>query len=426
MFRNRPWNNNDGTNGGGGGISLTYTIPNWQKGFNSTANQGSGTKRNIPDIAMVAQNVRVFYNNGSVGTFWGTSISAPLWAGYTSLINQRAAADGRPSMGFLNPALYALGRTSSYSSLFHDVTTGNNTNRSSTTLYSAVAGFDLLHRTGYSHSGPDPRPGEFRRSGLGRFQRRRPRLGDFRRSLQHACPGDRQCRLARDGGHQRPKFNPVYNDDHETAHAECLPAEESSSANETRKNPYENKDSPNNDGRLVITGRLAAQSYSIDWFSIDSGSGTSTGGPFSMSGTIGQPDAGPTMTSGNYSLTGGFWALCVLPGRGIAPIEDLGDEHQYDPHLLAFAFCGVCPATECGLEPRELDHRATTDDRRRDEQIHPFLSPNGQSVLSAGEMMGLGTTSPNDLLFYPTATASQKLFLKKFPFVTDVTRFVDL
>jgi subtilase family serine protease len=139
----QAWNNNDGTNGGGGGISLTYTIPNWQKGFNSTANHGSGAKRNIPDIAMVAQNVRVFYNNGSVGTFWGTSISAPLWAGYTSLINQRATADGRPSMGFLNPALYALGRTTSYSSLFHDVTTGNNTNRSSTTLYSAVAGFDL-------------------------------------------------------------------------------------------------------------------------------------------------------------------------------------------------------------------------------------------------------------------------------------------
>lgn len=35
----------------------------------------------------------------------------------------------------------------------------------------------------------------------------------------------------------------------------------------------------------------------------------STGGVYSVSGTIGQPDAGGPMTGGNYSLTGGFWAL---------------------------------------------------------------------------------------------------------------------
>jgi len=52
-----------------------------------------------------------------------------------------------------------------------------------------------------------------------------------------------------------------------------------------------------------------AQSYSIDWHTIDGGGGTSTGGVFSVSGTIGQPDAGGPMTNGLYSLTGGFWAL---------------------------------------------------------------------------------------------------------------------
>ncbi len=51
------------------------------------------------------------------------------------------------------------------------------------------------------------------------------------------------------------------------------------------------------------------QSYSIDWFTIDGGGGTSTGGVYSVSGTIGQPDAGPTMTNGQYAVTGGFWAL---------------------------------------------------------------------------------------------------------------------
>jgi hypothetical protein len=52
-----------------------------------------------------------------------------------------------------------------------------------------------------------------------------------------------------------------------------------------------------------------AQNYSIDWYKIAGGGGTSTGGVYSVSGTIGQPDASGAMTGGNYSLTGGFWSL---------------------------------------------------------------------------------------------------------------------
>jgi|SRR5665213_535043 len=52
-----------------------------------------------------------------------------------------------------------------------------------------------------------------------------------------------------------------------------------------------------------------AQSYSVDWYKIAGGGGTSTGGTYQVSGTIGQPDAGGAMTGGNYSLTGGFWSL---------------------------------------------------------------------------------------------------------------------
>src|SRR5438874_9757434 len=52
-----------------------------------------------------------------------------------------------------------------------------------------------------------------------------------------------------------------------------------------------------------------AQTFTIDWFTIDGGGGTSTGGVYSVSGTIGQPDAGGPMSGGNYSLTGGFWSL---------------------------------------------------------------------------------------------------------------------
>jgi hypothetical protein len=55
--------------------------------------------------------------------------------------------------------------------------------------------------------------------------------------------------------------------------------------------------------------RALGQSYSIDWYKIAGGGGTSTGGVYSVSGTIGQPDAGASMSGGNYSVTGGFWAL---------------------------------------------------------------------------------------------------------------------
>ena len=51
---------------------------------------------------------------------------------------------------------------------------------------------------------------------------------------------------------------------------------------------------------------LLGQSYSIDRFAIAGGGGASTGGNFSLNGTIGQPEAG-TMSGGNYSLAGGFW-----------------------------------------------------------------------------------------------------------------------
>jgi hypothetical protein len=51
------------------------------------------------------------------------------------------------------------------------------------------------------------------------------------------------------------------------------------------------------------------QSYSIDWFKISGGGGASTGGVYTVGGTVGQADAGPSMSGGNYSLTGGFWSL---------------------------------------------------------------------------------------------------------------------
>jgi hypothetical protein len=59
-----------------------------------------------------------------------------------------------------------------------------------------------------------------------------------------------------------------------------------------------------------------AQNYSVDWHKISGGGGTSTNGNFSVSGTIGQPDASGAMNGGNYSVTGGFWSLYAVRTLG--------------------------------------------------------------------------------------------------------------
>ena len=57
--------------------------------------------------------------------------------------------------------------------------------------------------------------------------------------------------------------------------------------------------------------------YSIDWSTLDGGGGTSTGGVYTVTGTIGQPDASQqAMTGGNYSLVGGFWSLIAVQTPG--------------------------------------------------------------------------------------------------------------
>jgi hypothetical protein len=75
-------------------------------------------------------------------------------------------------------------------------------------------------------------------------------------------------------------------------------------------------------GMLVLLAfciTVQAQPYSVDWHKVSGGGGTSTGGVYSVSGTIGQQDAGGPMTGGGYSVTGGFWALYAVQTPG-APL----------------------------------------------------------------------------------------------------------
>jgi hypothetical protein len=129
--------------GSSGGISSHYSIPTWQTNVSMTINLGSTTKRNIPDVAMNADNVFIYYGNGSSETVGGTSCATPLWAGLAALANQMAAAAGRASVGFINPTVYEIGASSDYAQDFHDINTGNNTWSGSPSQFYAVKGYNL-------------------------------------------------------------------------------------------------------------------------------------------------------------------------------------------------------------------------------------------------------------------------------------------
>jgi kumamolisin len=118
----------------GGGVSSVWQIPSYQLSFGSSVastNGGSSTFRNVPDIAAVANpatGVAVYSRlNGGWVIVGGTSVSAPLWAGFYSLANAASEAMGQGSLGFPNTIIYALsnGGQTNYPD-FHDVDDGSN------------------------------------------------------------------------------------------------------------------------------------------------------------------------------------------------------------------------------------------------------------------------------------------------------------
>ena len=143
------WGNSIGASydgvGSSGGISSYYAIPDWQTNVSMANNQGSTTQRNIPDVAMTADDVYIVSGGNGVGSggHGGTSCAAPLWAGLMALANQQAALAGKPSVGFINPTVYAMGTGTNYANNFHDITTGDNTWSSSAAQFYAVGGYDL-------------------------------------------------------------------------------------------------------------------------------------------------------------------------------------------------------------------------------------------------------------------------------------------
>ncbi len=125
---------------GGGGISPDkFAIPSWQTTTASGCSGCSTTYRNGPDVSANAN--FTFYvcadqTTCTANEYGGTSFAAPMWAGYLALVNEQAVANGDHTLGFINPALYAIGLGSSYHTNFHDITSGSNG-------YSATTGYDL-------------------------------------------------------------------------------------------------------------------------------------------------------------------------------------------------------------------------------------------------------------------------------------------
>ena len=72
---------------------------------------------------------------------------------------------------------------------------------------------------------------------------------------------------------------------------------------------------------LLVVAAVQAQQYTIGWYKIAGGGGASSGGAYSVKGTIGQSDAGAAMSGNLYSIEGGFWSLlATLPVPGAPPL----------------------------------------------------------------------------------------------------------
>ena len=123
--------------GTAGGASTLFGRPRWQ-----TVGVGTSlpNQRLVPDISAVADpftGVRVVLNQRVV-VGGGTSQAAPIWAGFTALMNQKLLADGSGQLGDLNPLLYKVAKTAPLPA-FQDINLGGNA-----IMPSSATGYDMV------------------------------------------------------------------------------------------------------------------------------------------------------------------------------------------------------------------------------------------------------------------------------------------
>lgn len=138
-----PWTSESAWSDGGGGISPDdFTIPSWQTAAAAGCASCSQKYRNGPDVAANAN--FTFYvcadQSACTSNYWGgTSFATPMWAGYLALVNEQAISNGSKALGFINPSLYSIGTGSSYTTDFHDITSGCQSGG-----FCATTGYDLV------------------------------------------------------------------------------------------------------------------------------------------------------------------------------------------------------------------------------------------------------------------------------------------
>ena len=125
--------------GTGGGVSADFSRPAWQSGVGTGGQADTGDGRQVPDVSADADPTtgNHIIEDGKSDIGGGTSLSAPIWAAFTAIIDQYLRAGHDPPVGFFNPILYHLADSAVPYPPFHDVTVGGND------FYPATPGYDM-------------------------------------------------------------------------------------------------------------------------------------------------------------------------------------------------------------------------------------------------------------------------------------------
>jgi len=139
------WKSEYGWSASGAGPSPdNLLIPTYQDGLNG-ANGASTTLRNVPDVVIEGANPNYGCVLGVCDVEGGTSYSAPRYAALIAMANEQEVAQGRSTLGFINPAIYALAENpANYIDNFHDITTGTSACCGQPSWYLAGTGYDLV------------------------------------------------------------------------------------------------------------------------------------------------------------------------------------------------------------------------------------------------------------------------------------------
>jgi kumamolisin len=125
--------------GTGGGISQVWQVPSWQNGPGTGNFVSQNPGRQVPDVAADADAATGVAGviGGSSSQSGGTSLAAPIWAGFMVLIDQYLRGQHQSAVGFANSVLYQIAQQSEPYRPFHDIVAGGNA------VYSATPGYDM-------------------------------------------------------------------------------------------------------------------------------------------------------------------------------------------------------------------------------------------------------------------------------------------